>query len=662
MKQALLIVVMATCLATPALAVDGGWTLVGWNDLGMPCMDADYRVFAILPPYNTVHAQLIDPDGMLVTTPAGITVTYEAVADPSGSINTSSAGKTGFWDHVLELFGVDLAPDQGLAGFTMPGPGNIPQAMVFDEGLDWFTAEGIPITPYDDGGSKSYYPMMRLIARDSNGAVLASTDVVLPVSDEMDCSACHSSGAGEAARPGNGWEWSPDSELDYRLNILQLHDEMRSGSAAYAGLLTTVGYDPDGLYATAKASITVLCATCHASNALPGTGVAGLPFLTQAIHSRHALVLDPTNGLALDSSDNRTSCYRCHPGSETSCLRGAMGAAVAADGVLEMECQSCHGSLSLVGSSDRQGWFEEPTCQSCHTGTATQNNGQIRYTSVFASPGNQRQAASQRFATQPDTPMPGLSLYRFSRGHGSLQCEACHGSTHAIYPTEHGNDNLQSQRLQGHAGTLSECSTCHNASPSTTTGGPHGMHPVGQPWVNDHEDAAEHHLDQCQSCHGTDARGTVLSRALGPRALSTSFGQKTFWQGFQVSCYACHNGPDSSSRSTNAAPVVVDAALRTTVGVPGTISLVVTDADNDPVTLRIVSQPKTGLAALAGAQLTYYPTASFSGGDELTVAAWDGKVNSNLGTVHVTVGAADTSIFSDDFESGSLSFWSKGAL
>ena len=41
---------------TPAKA----WTLVGWNNLGMHCMDADYAVFSLLPPYNTIHAQLID--------------------------------------------------------------------------------------------------------------------------------------------------------------------------------------------------------------------------------------------------------------------------------------------------------------------------------------------------------------------------------------------------------------------------------------------------------------------------------------------------------------------------------------------------------------------------------------------------------------------------
>ena len=36
------------------------WTLIGWNNLGMHCMDDDYAIFSILPPYNTVDAQLID--------------------------------------------------------------------------------------------------------------------------------------------------------------------------------------------------------------------------------------------------------------------------------------------------------------------------------------------------------------------------------------------------------------------------------------------------------------------------------------------------------------------------------------------------------------------------------------------------------------------------
>jgi PKD repeat protein len=628
----------------PAVIAQGGGsghTLVGWNDLGMHCMDADFEVFSILPPYNVIHAQLIDPSGNLVTNPSGITVTYEGVADPGGSINTTSAGKTNFWDWILGLFGVALAPDEGLAGSDMPGPVNSPQPMHFDDAFDWFSAEGIPITPYDDAGDKNYYPLMKLVARDASGQVLATTRIVLPVSDEMSCSSCHGSGSGPAARPNGGWANHPDPELDYRYNVLLLHDDLEGGTARYTAALAAAGYNPSGLYATATADATpVLCAACHGSNALPGTGQPGIPPLTEAVHSRHADVIDPSNGLALDATANRSACYTCHPGSDTRCLRGAMGNAVAASGALAMQCQSCHGGMSRVGEEGRAGWFDQPTCQNCHTGTATTNNGQIRYLSVFDSNGQRRAAVNNTFATDPDTPVAGVSLYRFSTGHGGLQCEACHGSTHAIYPSSHLNDNLQNLDLQGHAGTLSDCASCHGSQPRTVAGGPHGMHPVGQAWLDRHEDAAEDNPGQCRTCHGNDYRGTVLSRALGDRMLDTEFGTKHFWQGFQIGCYNCHNGPDDDDRNRNRAPVVNDVTASTTEHQPVAIPLSASDADGNSLSLRIVSQPANGTVGLVGSTATFHPFAGFSGSDTFTYAAWDGSTNSNLGTGSVAVGGA----------------------
>ena len=44
--------------AGSAIAADA--TVIGWNNLGMHCMDPDYGVFALLPPFNTLQAQLID--------------------------------------------------------------------------------------------------------------------------------------------------------------------------------------------------------------------------------------------------------------------------------------------------------------------------------------------------------------------------------------------------------------------------------------------------------------------------------------------------------------------------------------------------------------------------------------------------------------------------
>ncbi|MFI5364254.1 MAG: Ig-like domain-containing protein [Candidatus Binatia bacterium] len=627
--------------ATPALA---GWTLIGWNNLGMHCMDGDYSVFSLLPPYNTIYAQLIDSQGTLVRDPAALTVAYEAIADPSGSFNSTSAGKTNFWDHVQSLFGVSLEPDVGLKGLAMPGATNQPQSMSFDASGPWFIAEGIPITPYDDTHQKNTYPLMHLVARDSSGTVLATTDVVLPVSDEMDCTACHASGSSVGAQPSAGWVFDPDPQRDMRLNILRLHDDRQASDPVFTAALTTVGYNPAGLYATvATDGKAILCATCHLSEALSGSGQPGIEPLTQAIHRRMAYVLDPVSGGLLDAATNRSACYRCHPGAVTRCLRGAMGAAVAPDGTLAMRCQSCHGSMIDVASSMRTGWLDEPACQQCHTGTATHNNGEMRYTSVFDAMQQPRVAVDQTFATNPDTPAPGFSLYRFSTGHGGLTCEACHGPTHAEFPSTQRNDNIQSIQHQGHVGLFVECDSCHGTQPVTINGGPHGMHPIGQSWVSRHGDLVGEggNAAACQACHGSDYRGTVLSRAQASRTLNTEdFGAKQFWRGFQIGCYTCHQGPHNSDRNPNHPPVANDATASTTAGTSVAIPLQATDADGDALALRIVSQPNHGTVGLNVTLATYVPNDGFSGSDAFTFAAWDGSTDSNLATASIAVSPA----------------------
>jgi hypothetical protein len=621
-----------------------GWTVVAWNNLGMHCMDADFGVFSILPPYNTIQAQVVDPEGRLISDPGRVTLTYRAVADPTGSINTTSTRKSNFWTYAGALFGTVLPVDVGLLGHNMPGTANPPQPMVFDSGLKWFIAEGIPITPYDDAGKKNYYPMMEVTAKDAAGATVASTRIVVPVSDEMDCSTCHASGSGDAARPANGWVFGSDPQRDFRLNILRRHDDGKLTNATYQAALGAKGYLAAGLYATAIATPAqggkpVLCAHCHRSEALAGSGFAGVRPLTAAIHTLHAGAVDPLNGRTLDSTENRSACYRCHPGSETRCLRGVMGSAVAADGTMAMQCQNCHGRMSDVGAVTRTGWLDEPTCQQCHSGTATSNSGQIRFGSVFDASGRPRVAADLTFATSHDTPAPGLSLYRFSKGHGGLQCSACHGATHAEYPSSHENDNVQSVALQGHVGTIAECATCHAQVPQTTSGGPHGMHPVGASWVSAHKDAAERGAAPCATCHGADYRGTVLSRSFAVRTLTTELGTKTLFRGAQVGCYMCHNGPSSESRTSNRNPVASDQSVSTAAGVPVSMTLQASDPDGNALTFRIVSQPLYGTVSLTGRTATYFPFAGFTGNDRFTFAAWDGSIDSNLASVSMAVNA-----------------------
>src|SRR5512138_356286 len=99
------IVACAVAAAQPGLLGQAGhYVIVGWNNLGMHCLDADFSLFATLPPYNTIQAQVIDPAGRLVKS-NGVRVVYRAVADPTGSINTTSAGKTNFWQFIAPMFG-----------------------------------------------------------------------------------------------------------------------------------------------------------------------------------------------------------------------------------------------------------------------------------------------------------------------------------------------------------------------------------------------------------------------------------------------------------------------------------------------------------------------------------------------------------------------------
>ena len=507
----------------------GNYVVIAWNDLGMHCVDGkDYSVFSILPPYNNLHAQVIQrtlTSNKLVT--SGITLTYEATADATGSINTSSAGKTNFWTWVQPLFSLtsSLPNNIGLTG--NPTPSLSPAMMTYDSANGWWHADGIPITPYDDASNKNYYPMVKVVAKDGAGNVLASTRVVLPVSDEMSCKTCHASTSGyTAAKPLAGWvNDTINAEKDWKKNILSLHDEK------FPNAITTANkqakYTGGTLLSTALAGQPVLCADCHKSNALGTAQIGSIPPLTTSMHSKHANVIDPSTNATLESNSKRSVCYLCHPGSVTRCLRGVMGNAVDATGTPLIDCQSCHGPMTNVGKSTREGWLDEPTCQNCHDRTSTSVQSFSRFISVFTNGTTVRTTVDNTFATNLNAPAPGKSLYRYSTGHGSLQCEACHGATHAEYPSSHANDNVQSIALQGHTGTLRECAVCHASSLSNNVnGGPHGMHITGTAWVSQHQSVGW--SSACAICHGTDARGTFLSKTV---------------DGHVVGCYNCHNGP-----------------------------------------------------------------------------------------------------------------------
>ncbi|MDX2504818.1 MAG: cytochrome C [Gammaproteobacteria bacterium] len=499
------------------------------------------------------------------------------------------------------------------------------------EGVDWYEAAGIPLTAYDDYGRENPWPLYRVQALNNEGEILASVDTVVPISGEANCGICHNAtgtdgGNGEATKnlpdiaeafddPQYG-EVPLDVSLEYAadLNLIRLHDQEH-------------GTDLEN-------NTPVVCQSCHYTPALdlaqlgplagdPGTLANGRDQLkhksmSNVMHSHHGTVIG-SNGKKLfpdmpaaiknemgivENDDMRRdvleqTCYQCHPGRRTDCLRGAMSNG-------GMLCQDCHGDMEQVGNDFTRGitsanpgafelggdfytnpdqprvpWANEPGCGSCHTGDALDNlvgtegtvvniadtnmnpdgirlfqayrSGDSKATPIV--PTNKRFAENvieedNLAVTGRNDPRIGNPmLYRVSTGHEGIFCEACHGATHGIWPNKNpnANDNVASEQLQGHRGTIIECSTCHTGEMDSNLDGPHGLHPVGNTkFVENHGGLAESDPQACYACHGVDGKGSVLALAATERlGLKTDFDgkdglTKDYDKGMMVTCTDCH--------------------------------------------------------------------------------------------------------------------------
>jgi len=297
---------------------------------------------------------------------------------------------------------------------------------------------------------------------------------------------------------------------------------------------------------------------------LAGTGPAGPqlvnPTFSKVMHSYHGNL--PNAGQ--DFPDNITSCYKCHPGNITQCQRGAMKTG-------GMDCIDCHGGMRAVGGDfplqpggsidgtndgkPRRPWKDLPRCQSCHTGDAVSNltgllnvvpsSSGIRLIQAYRTGDDSASpllSTNKRFAEEDNT------LYRFSKGHGEVRCENCHGSTHAEWPIadDAANDNVAAKTLQGYSGKLIECTVCHaKGSLPLTTNGPHGLHNVNDGrWVDEnHGDFYGQNKSGCKACHGENLEGTVLARIPADRSFRVEDRTVSYAKGDLVACNRCHGRP-----------------------------------------------------------------------------------------------------------------------
>lgn len=556
------------------------YRILGANDLGMHCIDKEYSVFSILPPFNVVRVQVVkSASGVtpVLLDYSTVDVTYEAIADGAASFNsTSLMNKTGFWTYAPALFGVNLPVGMGLTGLYMPSDAAIPgpQSLAFDSTSRSFRAFGIPITPVDDTMHTNPFPLLRMTAHDKQThALLATVDLVVPVASETDCQSCHATGHIAAQDPTVAWSNDSDLEVQAKRNVLILHDHKQGTHllAAQPVLCASCHYSPPldlggGSSGGGSGATPVNRTTQHVGGGHQhGAHPSQMSFMSRVMHNFHGKTIDPNTGQLVFPPNGTAlqTCYKCHPGAITQCLRGAMKTG-------GMECLNCHGDMLSVGGEypllpggsmdglydghPRRPWNDEPRCQSCHTGDALSH---LSGPDLVPAPDGIRLHQAWRIGDLSASPIKAVNMrfaentntqYRASKGHGQLLCEACHGSTHAEWPNADpaANDNIAATELQGHSGPVIECNTCH-VTLSATTSGPHGLHNVNsQSFVGNHDHFYQSNPAACQACHGTDLLGTVLSRAAANRFFTIEDGHTiSITKGTQVRCNMCHGMPGS---------------------------------------------------------------------------------------------------------------------
>ncbi len=411
------------------------YVLLAWNNLGMHCISDSDPFWLILPPANDIYAQLILRGDSPEIITEGVELEYTA---PEGFETPQKQVR--FWEFADKLLGVKLEPGVGLSGLKVNGK------MKLEEDHNAFAAKYVPVVPYKNDGSFNPYPVFTITARNTeSGEVLASTKTVVPTSTEMGCRNCH----------GGDWRVQGITGIsdETSLDVLRMHDK-------------NTGTD---LADKAKAGEPMLCQACHADPVLGTKGHADLLNFSAAMHGWHANFLTDRKGMR--------ACVTCHPsrpGGTTQCFRSHHSEF--------LDCTNCHGTMedhalsllkkekaagkkgadrlmknlktrnidSVADINGRTPWLNEPDCLNCH----------VDY---------EMADTDDAYNTWTDG---AENLFRLRHDEmGALMCEACHSSTHAVYPATNNKygskrDSIQPLQYQGNDRPIgNDCMVCHTVQP-----------------------------------------------------------------------------------------------------------------------------------------------------------------------------------------------------
>jgi hypothetical protein len=374
------------------------YILLAWSSQGMNHLSDCDALWSLAPPGADFCAQLIrrGPTPNIVT--RDVVLHYRVETD-----HAAPSRRDPFWEYARQLYGREVASDTGLGGAGLQG------VMQADEDRMAFVTNGLPVVPYPQPGGFAPYPLVLVEARDArSGEVLARTRATVPVSTELGCRNCHGGPWRVEQRAGISQPTAEDVlTVHDRISKTQLRDQAADGRP-------------------------VRCQSCHADALRGDPGRPGRLALSAAVHGFHALYL---------TDRGADACQACHPADPAGATRMLRGI----HHEIELNCTNCHGvledhALGLLQAESgagkraarelmrlirpgpeeilnkvppRQAWFGQPDCLHCHVD--------------FQPPDTDQTEAGQRTSRLED-------LFRRRSDDAGIQCAACHGAPHAIYP------------------------------------------------------------------------------------------------------------------------------------------------------------------------------------------------------------------------------------
>ncbi len=453
--------------------------VIATNDLGMHCTCPTAETFVVLPPFNTLRAQVFERKGEnpdVLSDPGDIRVEYRIVENTDESLKNDPYFKG--W---IE-FGPKLFPGKqflgndgrihGLTGATLSGEMDAQDGWWEVTGIPAFPAidpngvENDPIDPVNGAKRNPYLTAVVDVYDQNSNELLASTSTIVPVAFGGCCN-CHLQVAKDYGRQG-----TPRDSFEV---MGMLHQQNGSGID-----ISKIDPDGDGIGGPIR------CSQCHLDPAMGETVAPGIPgyptsdkTFSEVVHKFHA----ESSAVAQYDPDIAKNCYQCHPGNGVNCFRGQHK-------TKGLWCTDCHGDLNqrIAWNQLKKPWSAEtlPKCEDCHYNTAEGSKFQHVFGGSFLN----------------------------SMGHkDKVLCSTCHGTPHGLSPSTLAGENDQNMALQGDPRAIGKCDVCHNGKSNIWMVPPH----KGTPGYSGGGsgggtggtiDVANELATTCLNCHG-DRRGKV---------------------------------------------------------------------------------------------------------------------------------------------------------